>query len=402
MISRAISNLFARGDGKLKQNLPTNVDDTTAKSQRITKNVFVLGLVSFFNDIASEMIYPLVPIFLTTILGAPVALVGLIEGFAESVGSGLKLFAGVISDKLQQRKPFVTAGYSLSTLAKILLGVAYSWPLVLIARFCDRFGKAIRTAARDALITESSTATNRGIAFGFHRALDTLGAVIGPLLAIWFLHSFHNNFNVIFLLAAIPGLIGIILLIFWVGEQKKNPAAIATRRPTGGLLFKWHSFNPTFKFFIVVSCIFAIGNSSDVFLILRAQNLGLSLTLVILSYVSFNLSYALLATPAGMISDRIGPKKVLLLSFGLFALVYLLFGLIDHSKYIWVVFPLYGLYMALSEGVGKAYISNLVAKEEAGTAFGTYQAATSICTLFASIVCVQNSRDYEQALKSAP
>lgn len=185
----------------------------------ISKNVFVLGLVSFFNDVASEMIYPIVPIFLTSILGAPVAIVGLIEGIAESTASILKVVSGWLSDKLQKRKPFVVAGYSFSAISKILLSLAFSWPFVLFARFVDRFGKGTRTSARDALIAESSETSTRGKSFGFHRALDTLGAVVGPLAALLAIHFLDNNFRLIFFLAFIPACIGILLLFFFVKER---------------------------------------------------------------------------------------------------------------------------------------------------------------------------------------
>ena len=339
-----------------------------------------MGLVSFFNDVASEMIYPIVPIFLTAVLGAPASIVGLIEGIAESTASVLKVISGWFSDKLQKRKPFVIAGYSLSTISKVILGFAFSWPIVLVARFIDRFGKGTRTSARDALIAESSLATNRGRSFGFHRALDTLGAVIGPLAAILLLYILGNNLRLIFLLAVIPSIIGVILLILYVKEKNKEPIK---QEP---IKFNWRNLNQSFKIFLIISIIFAIGNSSDAFLILRAKNLGLSITLIILVYALFNFTYALFSTPAGIISDKVGQKKVLLGSFLLFSFVYLLFGLINQSLFLWLLFPIYGVYMALSEGIGKAYISNLVPQERTGTAFGIYQTTIGLCTFFASFI----------------
>jgi len=347
----------------------------------ISQNVFVLGLVSFFNDVASEMIYPIVPIFLTSILGAPASLVGLIEGIAESTASILKLISGWYSDKFQKRKPFVIAGYSLSSISKVILGFAFVWPLVLVGRFVDRFGKGIRTSARDALIAESSTSSNRGKSFGFHRALDTAGAVVGPLLAIWLLHSYSNDFRSIFLVAFIPGFIGILLLLLFVKEKKKKELGSSLK-----LKGNWKEFDISFKIFLAVSIIFAIGNSSDAFLILRSQNLGLSVTSTILAYVVFNAAYAIFSIPAGAVSDKIGPKKVLISGFFLFSIVYLLFGVITKSYLLWFIFPLYGIYMAFTEGVGKAYISNLVPQEKSGIAFGIYQTAIGICTFFASLI----------------
>ncbi|PIV01729.1 MFS transporter [Candidatus Shapirobacteria bacterium CG03_land_8_20_14_0_80_39_12] len=346
----------------------------------ISKNVFVLGLVSFFNDVASEMIYPLVPIFLTSVLGAPVAIVGLIEGMAESTASVLTVVSGWLSDKWRKRKIFVVAGYSFSAISKILLSLAYSWPFVLLARFVDRFGKGTRTSARDALIAESSENSVRGRAFGFHRGLDTLGAVVGPLIALLAIHFLDNNFRLIFFLAFIPAFIGILLLLFFVKEKKKEANSLDTFH------FNWRELNPSFKIFLLISFIFALGNSSDAFLILRAQNLGLSLTLVVLAYVLFNFTYALFSTPAGIIADKIGPKKVLLAGFLLFSGVYLFFGLTSSSLFLWFLFPVYGIYMALTEGVGKAYISNLVPQEKTGTAFGIYQTIIGLCTFFASFI----------------
>jgi len=346
----------------------------------ISKNVFVLGLVSFFNDVASEMIYPVVPIFLTSVLGAPVAVVGLIEGIAESTASILKVVSGWLSDKFQKRKPFVIAGYSFSAISKIILSLAYSWPFVLFARFVDRFGKGTRTSARDALIAESSENSARGRSFGFHRALDTLGAVVGPLIALLAINFLDNNFRLIFFLAFIPACIGVLLLMLFVKEKRKE----ANLSPA--LNFSWRNMDSSFKIFLLISFIFALGNSSDAFLILRAQNLGLSVVLVILAYVLFNFTYAIFSMPAGIIADKIGSKKVLFSGFLLFSVIYLFFGLTNASFILWILFPFYGIYMALTEGIGKAYISNLVPQEKAGTAFGVYQTTIGLCTFFASLI----------------
>lgn len=344
----------------------------------IPRNVVILGLVSFFNDVASEMIYPLVPIFLTSVLGAPVSIVGLIEGIAESIASILKVVFGWLSDKLRKRKPFIVAGYSLSTVSKIIFGLAYSWPFVLLARFIDRFGKGTRTSARDALIAESSEASVRGKTFGFHRALDTLGAVVGPLLALVAIKALDNNIRLIFFLSFIPAFIGVLLLFFFVKEKGRK------QKNSSDFQFHWRDIDPSFKIFLLISFIFALGNSSNAFLILRAQNLGLSVTMVILVYVHYNFVYAIFSIPAGIISDKIGPKKLLLAGFLLFALIYLFFGLITKSLFLWLLFPFYGIYMAFTEGVSKAYISNLVPQEKIGTAFGIYQTTIGLCAFFAS------------------
>lgn len=350
------------------------------KKDKLSKNVIVLGLVSFFNDFASEMVYPIVPIFLTSVLGVPVALVGLIEGIAESTASLLRVFFGWLSDKVQKRKIFAVYGYSCSTISKLIIAVALNWPMVLLGRFTDRFGKGVRTSARDALITESSMPENVGKSFGFHRALDTAGAVFGPLAAIFLINHFgNNNLRPIFYIALIPGVIGVILLLLLV---KEKAFAVKSNSPQ----FKLANLTTDYKTFLLVSAIFALGNSSDAFLILRAQSLGMSTTFTILAYVVFNLVYALLSYSVGSLSDRIGPKRILISSFFLFALTYLLFGVNQSTTWIWFLFALYGVYMALSEGISKAYISRIASHEVIATSFGAYQTIIGVCTFFSSLI----------------
>jgi MFS family permease len=348
----------------------------------ITKNVFVISLVSFFNDIASEMIYPIVPIFLTTVLGAPVTIVGLIEGIAESTAGILRVFSGWFSDKLKSRKPFMVVGYGLSALSKAVLAASFHWSMVLGGRFLDRFGKGIRTSARDALLSESSEAQYRGSVFGFHRAVDTMGALVGPLIALALLSKFGQNLRFVFYLAVIPAAIGVILLAVFVKDIRKQK----DRPDVPSFRLRDVELSRDFKIFLVVSAVFAIGNSSDAFLILRAQNLGLSLSLTIAVYTLFNFFYAISSHPAGIISDRIGQKKVLLWGFCLFALVYSLFGIITEQYLLWVLFPLYGVYMALTEGIGKAYISLLVRKDFTGTTYGIYQTLIGVLTFLSSLI----------------
>ena len=350
------------------------------KKVGVSRNVFALGVVSFFNDIASEMLYPVVPIFLTATLGAPVAIVGLIEGIAESTASILKVASGWFSDRFRSRKPFMVSGYSCSALSKILLGLAYGWPLVLIARFIDRFGKGVRTSARDALIMESAeTGKKQGRSFGFHRGMDTAGAALGPLFTILLLNHFKDNLRPIFFLAFIPALLGVLFLLFFVKEKKKKTERFI-------FAFRWRDLDRSFKLFILVSFVFALGNSSDVFLILRAKSLGFSTILTIFAYVLYNLTYSFFSFPAGIVSDRIGPKKVLFSGFLIFAVVYLFFGIVNRSFFLWLLFPAYGFFMALTEGIGKAYIAGLVPSEKSGTAFGFYNTVTGLCAFFASLI----------------
>lgn len=348
-------------------------------SNRISPTVIILGLVSFFNDFASEMVYPVIPIFLTSFLGVPVTFLGLIEGIAEATASILKVFSGYFSDRFGKRKIFVVVGYSFSTISKVVIGLASGWPLVLVGRFVDRFGKGVRTSARDALISENTTAENKGRSFGFHRMLDTAGAVVGPLAAILLIHFYGNNLRPIFYIAFIPGFIGVILLILLVKEKRKDIIKKAAVK------LSFSSLNSQLKFFILISVIFALGNSSDTFLILQAKNLGLTTIAAILAYVVYNFVYAATSLPAGIVSDKIGPRKVLIAGFLIFALVYFLFGFSKNSAVIWFLFAAYGLYIAFTDGVGKAYISQL-AKENIATSFGIYQTLTGVASFFASLV----------------
>lgn len=348
---------------------------------KIPKNVFVLGIVSFFNDIASEMIYPIVPIFLTAVLGVPVSIVGLIEGIAEATASITKFISGYISDKTKKRKIFVVFGYSFSSISKLLIGLAISWPFVLFARFIDRLGKGVRTSARDSLLLQNTTEKNKGFIFGFHRSFDSAGAVIGPLLALVLLSLLEENMRLIFFLAFIPSFIGVLLLIIFVREKKRDAL-----REKIKISFKWSNLNPNFKFFLIISLIFSIGNSSDAFLILRAKDLGLTTTLVVLSYVLYNIFQTIFSTPAGSLADKIGAKRVFTYGLLIFSFVYFMFGIIKSPVFIWVLFPIYGLYIAFTDGVSKAYISENISEKQSGTYFGIYQMGIALASFFASFI----------------
>ncbi|HDY69599.1 MAG TPA: MFS transporter [Actinobacteria bacterium] len=345
----------------------------------IKRNVLVLGVTSLLTDLSSEIIYPLVPLFLTSVLGAPVAVVGLIEGIAESTASLLKVFSGWISDRRPRRRPLVICGYSISAVAKPLMATAFTWPAVLLLRFSDRVGKGIRTAPRDALIADSSAPATRGRAFGFHRAMDTVGAALGALLALLAVGVLGERYRLIFLLSAIPAALGVASL-FFVHERRRHLAS------SGPARLSLSQFGRRYKIFLLAGAIFALGNSSDAFLILRARDLGLSAFAVVLAYVVFNLVYAALSMPAGSLSDRIGRRRLLVAGFSLFSLVYLGLALASGTVAVWPLFAVYGIYMAMTEGVGKAYVTDLSPAGTRGTALGAYQTVTGIVAFFSSLI----------------
>ena len=372
-------------DVKLKQSV-----------NKVPKNVIVLGLVSFFNDIASEMVYPIVPIFLSSVLKVSTPIIGIIEGIAEATASIGKFIFGYLSDKIGSRKPFVSSGYGLSSISKIFLGLAQTWPLVLFARFIDRLGKGIRTGARDSLLLQNTTKKNKGFIFGYHRAFDSAGAVLGPIIGLILIYFFKENLRFVFYFAAIPGLIGVLLLIFFVKEKTRSPV-YSTASPQRGPRRLSQNGSPRFdnnfsliwknkklSLFFIASIIFSLGNSSDAFLILRAKNLGMTTLLTVLTYIVYNLSQTLLAAPIGKLADKIGAKKVFEGGLLVFTLVYFFFGFIKDPIFIWLLFPIYGVYIAATDGVSKAYVAEFITERESGSYFGLYQSAISISAFFAS------------------
>lgn len=366
----------------MKQHAPGR--PPAAAAAGIPKNVVLLGLVSLCTDISSEMLYPIVPVFLTAVLGAPMAAVGLIEGVAEATANILKIYSGWWSDRIGKRKPFVIGGYGLSAFSKPLLALATSWPSVLALRLADRTGKGLRSSARDALIADYTTEAQRGRAFGLHRAMDSLGAVAGPLIALYVMSRLGEDaasYRTIFRWAFVPALLGVAIL-FAVRERPFTPRFKAPS-------FGWRTFDRDFRIFILVNLVFAIGNSSDAFLILRARDLfssaGNTMATVILAYVLYNLTYALGSYPAGVLADRIGPRRVFAAGLVLFALVYLGFALNRDPRLVWVLFAVYGLYTAFTDGVGKAYVSRLIAAEQRATGLGILTMTTGMANLAASV-----------------
>lgn len=345
------------------------------------KNVFFTGLVSFFMDISSEMIYPLVPLFLANVLGVNKSMIGLIEGIAESTASLLKVFSGWLSDRIGQRKNLMLAGYAISTLSRPIIALAGTWQQVFAARFVDRLGKGIRTAPRDAIIADSTQSTHLARAFSFHRSMDTMGAVVGPAIALLLLHLYNNNYKLVFWFSTIPGAIAVLVIIAFIGEKKRSAITTADR-PRLSL----RHFDGKVRFFILIATLFALGNSSDAFLILRAEQVGVPTVLIPAVYLMFNLIYSLSAIPAGMAADKYGKKRIILLGFVLFTGLYYGFAVAKSSAAIWALFALYGLFMGLTEGVQKAFLASIIPPDFKATAFGVYATAVGIATLPASLI----------------
>ncbi len=345
------------------------------------RNVTVTGFVSFFMDVSSEMIYPLVPLFLANILGVNKSVIGLIEGVAESTASMLKVFSGWFSDRIGNRKWLMVLGYGISTLSRPILALASGWHQVMGFRFVDRFGKGIRTAPRDAIVVESTDKAHLGRAFGFQRAMDTMGAVVGPALAFFLLRIFSEGYRIIFWLSIIPGTIAVFLIILLIAE-KKRPVSGGSKMPK--LTLK--QFDGRFKAFVLIAAVFAAGNSSDVFLILRAQQLGIPALTIPVVYLMFNLIYSLSSLPAGMAADRFGKRRVILLGFILFALVYYGFAAAGSPTMIWVLFAFYGIFMGLTEGVQKAFLADIIPVDFKATAFGIYNTAVGLAMFPASLI----------------
>jgi len=350
---------------------------------RIPRNVMVLSIVSFFNDVASEMIYPIVPLFLTSVMGAPVSVVGLIEGIAEATASLMKFVSGYVSDLMHRRKPFVVAGYALGAVSKVLIGLAHVWPFVLFARIIDRLGKGVRTSARDSLLLQNTTPDNKGYIFGFHRSVDSLGAVFGPLIALVLMYVLKENMRMTFFIAFIPAVVGVLLLIFLVREKKESPLRAAKIKKAA---IGWKSLSPSLKLFFVISILFALGNSSDAFLILRSKQIGLTTTMTVFAYVLYNIVQTVFSTPGGRLADKIGARKVFAMGLAAFAVVYGAFAFISSPAMVWIMFPIYGVYIAFTDGVSKAYIAEFITERESGTFFGLYQTGTAIASFVASFV----------------
>ena len=354
-----------------------------AARPKLARNVLILGAVSFLTDVSSEMIYPLLPVFIGTVLGASATSIGLIEGAAESAAALLKFVSGWWSDRMGRRKPLVVAGYALAGLVRPLVGLAQSVSHVLAIRLTDRVGKGIRTAPRDALIADSVDAKSRGRAFGFHRAADHAGAVLGPLVAFVLLERAGAEIRTLFLLAGIPAALALIVVITGVREAPRQPATVKAVAVQPARL---RSLGRRYWTVLGVILLFTMGNSTDAFLLLRAADLGVPLAQIPLLWAMLHVVKSLSSTPGGALSDRVGRRPLLVAGWLLFAAVYFAFGRATAAWHVWALFAIYGVYFGLTEGTEKALVADLVAPSARGTAFGGFNLAISLGALPASVI----------------
>lgn len=353
----------------------------------LPRNVWAVSLTSFFMDLSSEMVINILPLFLSNVLGVKTNIIGLIEGVAEATASLLKIFSGWLSDQLRARKWLAVAGYALSALSKPFFYLANSWSAVAGVRWADRIGKGIRTSPRDALVADSIEEHHRGLAFGFHRAADTGGAVLGLLVAlvvVWLTQSgglelTRSTFRTVVLISLIPAFLAVLSLALGARD-----VPVTTRRETPKFAFR--GLSRRFWTFLIIVGIFDLGNSSDAFLVLRAQDRGLSVIGILGMLVTFNLVYTLVSTPAGSLSDRIGRRRVIIGGWLIYGAIYLGFALAGQGWHIWVLYAVYGVYYGLAYGTTKAMVADIVPHTLRGTAYGTYNAVLGILDFPASLI----------------
>ncbi len=361
--------------------------DNRATIKQLPRNIWAVGLTSFFMDISSEMVLNILALFLANVLGVKTNIIGLIEGLAEATASILKLFSGWLSDKLGGRKWLAVLGYSLSAISKPFFYFANSWGLVAGVRWADRVGKGIRTAPRDALVADSVTKESRGLAFGFHRTMDTAGALLGILIAalvVWLaqkntLELTKNTFQTIVLISLLPALLAVLTLIL---GAKDVPVKSQRAVPK----FTLRGMGKPYLTFLAIVSIFTLGNSSDAFLVLRAQNLGISVSGILIMLALFNLIYSLVSAPAGILSDRIGRRRLIIGGWLVYAAIYLGFALAQAAWHIWFLYAAYGLYYGLAYGAANAMVADLAPENLRGTAYGTYHAIIGILAFPASFI----------------
>jgi MFS family permease len=353
----------------------------------LPRNIWAVSITSFFMDISSEMVINLIPLFLANVLGVKTAVIGLIEGMAESTASILKLFSGWLSDKLRARKWLAVVGYGLSALSKPFFFIANSWEAIAGVRWVDRIGKGIRDSPRDALVADSINEKQRGLAFGFHRTADTVGAMLGLIIAlivIWMAQSAAlklgvETFHLVVLISLLPAFLAVLSLMIGVRD-----VPVKTQRAAPKFAFK--ALGSNFMGFMVIVCIFSLGNSSDAFLTLRAQGVGLNVVGIMGMLITFNLVYTLVSTPAGLLSDRIGRKRLIVGGWLVYALVYLGFGLAQAGWQVWLLYGVYGLFYGMAFGTTNAMLADIVPVNLRGTAYGTYNAIIGLLAFPASLI----------------
>lgn len=339
-------------------------------------------MVSLFTDTASEMLYPIMPIYLKTI-GFSIVLIGILEGIAEATAGISKGYFGKLSDISGKRVPFVQIGYAFSAISKPLMAI-FIFPLwIFLARTIDRFGKGIRTGARDAILSDEATLQTKGKIFGFHRSMDTLGAVIGPSMALVYLYYYPQDYKTIFFIAFIPGLFAV-LSSFFLKDKKVNEQKTKEKTSFFSFLKYWKTSPAEYRKLVIGLLIFTLFNSSDVFLLLQAKQSGLDDTMVIGVYIFYNLIYALFAFPIGVLADYVGLKTIFIIGLGLFSTVYFGMSVNTNLYFFFGLFFLYGIYASATEGISKAWISNITHKKDTATAIGTFTGLQSICTMIAS------------------
>ncbi|HZU78061.1 MAG TPA: MFS transporter [Dehalococcoidia bacterium] len=390
-----------KGDGRLQRAAtptdPRELPPGTPAPARVHRwlrglspTVAVLGVISLFTDMSSEMIAPLRLIFLVQTLGTPFAIAGLIEGAAEGATSVFKVLAGRAADRMRSRKRLIVAGYGASNLSKPLLALAASWPVALVLVLVDRTGKAVRGSPRDAMLADAAAPELRGAAFGLHRSADTLGAALGPLLAAAILAGTASNLRAVFAWTLIPGLLAVACAVLFLRDPRRrrpSPGTAAVALDAGRQATPTPAaFGPRFWLFTAAAVVFAVGNSSDAFLFLRTEGLEASLAAVPLVYFVFNLVYALLATPLGGLSDRIGRLPLLVAGYAAFALVYLGWTQARLAWQAWVLFACYGVYYAATEGVARAFVADLVPRARRGAALGWFNGLTGVAALPANLI----------------
>ncbi len=369
--------------------MPDSDVKTTKKAsiKQLPRNIWAVGFTSFFMDISSEMVLNILSLFLANVLGVQTSIIGLIDGVAEATASILKLFSGWFSDKLGGRKWLAVAGYGISALFKPFFYFASTWGMVAGVRWADRVGKGIRTAPRDALVADSATKEMRGLAFGFHRAMDTAGALVGILIAglvVWLtqkngLNLARSTFQTIVLVSLVPAFLAVLTLAFGAKD-----VAVSSQRAAPK--FSLRSLGKPFSIFLVIVSIFTLGNSADAFLVLRAQNLGVTVLGILMILAVFNLIYALVSTPAGGLSDRIGRRRLIIGGWLVYSAIYFGFALAQSSWQVWILYGAYGLYYGLAYGSANALVADLVPENMRGTAYGTYNAVIGLLAFPSSFI----------------